>query len=734
MGRNPEGEFVMRWGLAVVVCGLMILAGCSGGSSSSQPPGPAPTQPPVANAGGPYTGTVGTPVTFNGSASSDPQGQTLTYAWDFGDGSKGTGVSPTHTYAQVAGSTSTVYTVGLIVSDTSGLNSQASTKATIQGLSLLTDAALTGVVTTGHKPISAAHVYLFAAGATGYGAASTSLLDVTRTGTSDALGAYVLTNPQGSFTITGAYTCTPNQQLYLYALGGDSGSGANSASAMLAAVGSCPSSSGPAIAATVNEVSTVAAAYAMAPFATDGTHVSSSGTPLALAGIANAFANAANLATLSTGVALATTPGGNGTVPRAEINSLANSLEACVDLSSSVSNSCTLLFTNAISAGFSGTTPTETATAAINIAHNPGVNVTSVFNLPGSTPSYTPVLGAAPNDFTIAITFGGGGLNGPQGIAIDGSGNAWITNFTDNSITKLSSSGSPASGSPYTGSGLTNPFGIAIDGSGNAWIANSGGASVTELSSSGVAATGSPFTVGGLNHPRGIAIDGSANSNVWVANYGGNSVTELTKTGAVVPGSPYSGGFNQPAGIAIDGSGTAWVANSGGNSIVRLSSSGSVLGSATTGGGLLSPVAVALDSLGNAWVADNTNASITELSHSGALLSGSGGFTGGGIDFPSSVAIDGSGKVWAASQNPPNVTVLSSTGSIASGSGSYFSSGLNVPAAIAIDSSGDAWVANNSSNTVSEFIGAATPVVTPIVAGLPSTPTVGGDSNLGTKP
>src|ERR1035437_10016338 len=140
MGRNP-GEEAMRWGPAVVACGLMVLAGCSSGSSSYQSNQPAPTQPPVANAGGPYTGTVGTPVTFSGAASTDPQGQTLTYVWDFGDQTKGSGVSPTHTYAQVAGVASSIYTVGLTVTDTSGLNSQATTKATIQGVAPLADAA-----------------------------------------------------------------------------------------------------------------------------------------------------------------------------------------------------------------------------------------------------------------------------------------------------------------------------------------------------------------------------------------------------------------------------------------------------------------------------------------------------------------------------------------------------------------------------------------------------------------
>ncbi len=56
--------------------------------------------PPTANAGGPYRGGATLPVTFDGSRSSDPDvGQTLTYSWDFGDGSTGLGVTPSHAYA-----------------------------------------------------------------------------------------------------------------------------------------------------------------------------------------------------------------------------------------------------------------------------------------------------------------------------------------------------------------------------------------------------------------------------------------------------------------------------------------------------------------------------------------------------------------------------------------------------------------------------------------------------------
>jgi PKD repeat protein len=55
-------------------------------------------------------------VAFNAAASHDPQGPIATYAWDFGDGSTGTGVNPTHTYAQPGS-----YQVKLTVTDSGGL-------------------------------------------------------------------------------------------------------------------------------------------------------------------------------------------------------------------------------------------------------------------------------------------------------------------------------------------------------------------------------------------------------------------------------------------------------------------------------------------------------------------------------------------------------------------------------------------------------------------------------------
>lgn len=85
--------------------------------------------PPTARPGGPYSGVTGIPLSIDGSASSDPDaGQTLTYAWNFGDGSSGVGPTVSHTYA-VAGN----YIISLTVTDNGSpvLSHTATTGASI---------------------------------------------------------------------------------------------------------------------------------------------------------------------------------------------------------------------------------------------------------------------------------------------------------------------------------------------------------------------------------------------------------------------------------------------------------------------------------------------------------------------------------------------------------------------------------------------------------------------------
>jgi VCBS repeat-containing protein len=82
--------------------------------------------PPVADPNGPYSGTVGVPVTFYGSNSSDCDGTIVSYDWDFGDGAAGSGVSPAHSY-----STAGTYTVTLTVIDNDGASHMATTSVDI---------------------------------------------------------------------------------------------------------------------------------------------------------------------------------------------------------------------------------------------------------------------------------------------------------------------------------------------------------------------------------------------------------------------------------------------------------------------------------------------------------------------------------------------------------------------------------------------------------------------------
>ena len=84
------------------------------------------TVPPVAAVDGPYNGIANEDISMSAAASTDADGQALTYTWDFGDGTTGSGVSVTHSYS-AAGN----YTVRLIVTDPLTLADTVTTTATI---------------------------------------------------------------------------------------------------------------------------------------------------------------------------------------------------------------------------------------------------------------------------------------------------------------------------------------------------------------------------------------------------------------------------------------------------------------------------------------------------------------------------------------------------------------------------------------------------------------------------
>ncbi len=69
---------------------------------------------PVSDPGGPYVGVANVPIQFDGSGSTDPDGDGLQYLWHFGDGTTADGMAPVHTYTAAG-----AYQVGLIVIDDS---------------------------------------------------------------------------------------------------------------------------------------------------------------------------------------------------------------------------------------------------------------------------------------------------------------------------------------------------------------------------------------------------------------------------------------------------------------------------------------------------------------------------------------------------------------------------------------------------------------------------------------
>jgi sugar lactone lactonase YvrE len=439
----------------------------------------------------------------------------------------------------------------------------------------------------------------------------------------------------------------------------------------------------------------------------------SSGSALAVQGLNNAFANVANLAAISTGSAAASAT--NITRPVANIDTIANILSACVDGLTANSN-CGTLFKYTESAGATGTVPTDTATAAINLAHNPyptSAGMTALWGLaPGAGSPFAPGLTTQPNDFTLALTLKGNGLSGDVFLAIDAAGNAWVTNSY--SLSEFTSTGSAASGSPFTGGGLSQyEGGIAIDTSGNLWVPNSLANNISVFSSAGIPKANTPYSGGGLNEPQCVAID--ASGNAWFANALGNSISAFSSTGTPLSASGFAGS-NYAECLGISPANQIWVTNAYNTLSVFTNAGSAVAGSPFSGGGLNGPFGIAFDLSGNAWSANIYGNNLSVFTNAGTPVTGSP-FGGAGMSYPEFLAIDSAGNVWVADYTTNRISELSSSGAAITPASGYTGGITGNTIYPAIDGSGNVWVTQKNA-TVTELIGAAAPVVTPIVANL----------------
>jgi len=574
-------------------------------------------------------------------------------------------------------------------------------------------ASFSGKVMAGSQPLSGATVQLYAAGGGGYGSAGTALLT-----------SAVTTSSNGSFTVPAGYSCaSPSTQLYLIAKGGNpglSGSVNNSSLELMAAVGSCGSVvSGAAV--MVNEVTTVASVAALAAFYSTGGNVGASSTNAA--GLANAFGAANQLGNMTTGASPGASLPAGLSIPSAKINTLADILNSCTATSGGAA--CTSLMTAATISG--GPTPGNTLDAVYNILRNPTNNVSALDALIPVNLSFMPTTASAASDWTLAVTWSGGGMDLPTAMAFDSSGNAWVASYFS-VLTELPALGSGGTVQQVAGSStaMLESYGLTVDGSNSIWVANeqssdsnnNGDGSVAKFSNTGQLLSGaSGYSAGGVFFPQGLAAD--TTGNVWVVDYGDSLVSLLSSSGSAVNGSAAwgSGQLSLPVAVAVDASHNAWVANQSANIITRISPDGSKVAQISCCNGAS---ALAVDQGGNVWVANYFCSSISDVSSSGAVLLN--GQTGGGVDHPQAVAIDGAGRVWVGNFHTGTLSEFAGYNSATPGTplspvgGLGTNAQLGSPFALAIDQSGNLWVSNsNGANTVTVFVGLATPVKTPLL-------------------
>lgn len=302
--------------------------------------------------------------------------------------------------------------------------------------------------------------------------------------------------------------------------------------------------------------------------------------------------------------------------------------------------------------------------------------------------------------------FGGDGgpavnaqLHNPIAAVFDGAGNMFIADTQNNRIRKVSTSGTISTvagngligfsgdGGAATSASLQGPSGVAVDGSGNIYISDSQNMRIRKVASSGtittIAGTGVPGFAGDggpalkaqFSNPLGIVVDSSG--NLYVADSGNARIRKIDTNGVIttiagtgVPGSSGDNGpatsaqLNIPSALALDGSGNLFIADQSNHEIRKMALSGGNLstiagngtagfagdGAAATSAVLNSPQGVAVDSSGNVYIADTNNNRIRKIQGTNiSTVAGNGsiGLTGDGgaakdaqLTLPSGVVVN----------------------------------------------------------------------------------------------
>ncbi len=276
----------------------------------------------------------------------------------------------------------------------------------------------------------------------------------------------------------------------------------------------------------------------------------------------------------------------------------------------------------------------------------------------------------------------------PRAAASDGAGNVYVADFGNNCIRKVSATGMittfagtgiagfSGDGGAATAAKLYGPNGVAIDLSGNVYISDYFNNRIRKVNTSGIittivgtgtagyGGTGGPATAALINMPAGIAVD--AYTNVFIADYGNSRVRKVNSSGVMsdiagngIFGFTGDGGpataamLNGPRGVAVDGYGFVYIADYNNVRVRQIDLSGAIHTYAGTGasgfggdGGpatsaiMRSPTGVAVDVDNYVYIADSANNRVRKVNATGIIttFAGNGSSTYSGDGGPATAA------------------------------------------------------------------------------------------------